>query len=92
MKDIYVANRVAKIKTLISYHDVTVMHVPTKDNPADDLSRGCNTKQLRASNWLTGPSWLITGESPEQSNINITVNELTVEINPVHPIPPLIDL
>ena len=51
-----------------------------------------DTKQLRTSNWLTGPSWLITGEFPEQSNINITVNELTVEINPVHPIPPLIDL
>ena len=41
---------------------------------------------------MHGPSWLLTREFPEQSNINIIVNELTVEINPVHPIPHLIDL
>ena len=66
------------------------MYVPTKDNPADHLSRGCSSKQLKLSNWLHGPSGLLTGEFPEQSNINVAVNELTVEINPVHPIPPLI--
>ena len=68
------------------------MYVPTKDNPADHLSRGCTSKQLKSSNWLHGPSWLLTHEFPEQTNINIAVNELTVEINPVHPIQPLIDL
>ena len=47
---------------------------------------------MKSSNWLHGPSWLLTREFPEQSNINIAVNKLTVEINPVHPIPPLIDL
>ena len=47
---------------------------------------------MKSSNWLHGPSWLLTREFPEQSNINIVVNELTVEISPVHPIPPLIDL
>ena len=65
------------------------MYVTTKDNPADYLSRGCSSKQLVASNWLHGPSWLLTGEFPEQSNVNVAVNELTVEINPI---PPLIDL
>ena len=34
----------------------------------------------------------LVNSRPEQSNINIIVNELTVEINPVLPIPPLIDL
>ena len=68
------------------------MYVPTKDNPADHLSRGCTSKHLVSSNWLHGPSWLLTREFPEQSNIDVVVNELTVEINPVHPIPPLIDL
>ena len=68
------------------------MYVPTKDNPADHLSRGCSSKPLKLSNWLQGPSWLLTGEFPEQSNINVAVNKLTVEINPVHPIRPLIDL
>ena len=68
------------------------MYIPNKDNPADHLSRGCTSKQLKTSNWLHGTSWLLTREFPEQSNINIIVNELTIEINPVHPIPPLIDL
>ena len=92
VKDVYIANRVAEVKTLANQYHVNIMYVPTKDNPADHLSLGCSSKQLKSSNWLHGPSWLLTGEFPEQTNINVTVNELTVEINPVHPIPPLIDL
>ena len=92
IKDVYIANRVAEVKTLVNQHQVNIMYVPTKDNPADHLSRGCTSKQLKSSNWLHGPSWLLTREFPEQTNINIAVNELTVEINPVHPIQPLIDL
>ena len=92
IKDVYIANRVAEVKTLVNQHQVNIMYVPTKDNPADHLSRGCTSKQLKSSNWLHGPSWLLTREFLEQTNINIAVNELTVEINPVHPIQPLIDL
>ena len=92
VKDVYIANRVAEIKTLVNHYHVNIMYVPTKDNPADYLSQGCTSKQLKSSNWLHGPSWLLTREFPEQSNIDIIVNELTVEINPVHPIPPLTDL
>ena len=92
MKDVYIANRVAEVKTLVNQYHVNIMYVPTNDNPADHLSRGCSSKQLKSSNWLHGPSWLLTREFPEQTNINIAVNELAVEINPVHPIPPLIDL
>ena len=68
------------------------MYVPTKDNPADYLSRGWTSNQLKSSNWLRGPSWLLTRSFLEQSNVNVVVNELTVEINPIHPIKPLIDL
>ena len=39
IKDVYVANRIAEVKTLITRHNVNVMYVPTKDNPADYLSR-----------------------------------------------------
>ena len=88
IKDVYIANRVAKVKTLVNQYQVNIMYVPTKDH----LSRGCSSKQLKSSNWIHGPSWLLTREFPEQTNINIAVNELTVEINPVHPIQPLIDL
>ena len=86
VKDVYIANRVAEVKTLVNQYHVNVMYVPTKDNPADHLSRGCSSKQLKSSNWLHSPSWLHTGEFPEQANINVAVNELTVEINPVYPI------
>ena len=92
IKDVYVANRTAEVKTLITWHKVSVMYVRTKDNPADYLSRGCTSTQLKSSNWLHGPSWLLTGNFPEQSNVDVVVNELTVEINPIHPIQPLINL
>ena len=92
IKDVYVANRTAEVKTLITRHKVNVMYVPTKDNPADYLSRGCTSNQLKSSNCLHGPSWLLTRNFPEQSNVNVVVNELTVEFNPIHPIKPLIDL
>ena len=92
VKDSYVANRVAEVKTLVINHNINIMYVPTKDNPADHLSRGCTSKKLKSSNWLYGPTWLLTGEFPEQSNLNIIVNVLTVEINPIHPTPPIIDL
>ena len=91
VKDVYMANRVDEIKTLVNHYHVNIMYVPTKDNP-DHLSQGCTSKQLNSSNWLHGPSWLLTREFSEQSNINIVVNELTVEMNTVHPVPPLIDL
>ena len=73
IKDVYIANRVGEVKTLVNQYHETVMYVPTKDNPADHLSRGCSSKQLVASNWLHGPSWLLTGEFPEQSNINVAL-------------------
>ena len=38
IKDVYVANRIAEVKTLITRHNVNVMYVPTKANPADYLS------------------------------------------------------
>ena len=74
IKDVYVAKRTAEVKTLITRHKVNVMYVPTKDNPADYLSRGCTSNQLKSSNWLHGPSWLLTGNFPEQSNVIVIVN------------------
>ena len=38
IKDVYVANRVAEVKTLVTRHSINIMYIPTKDNPADYLS------------------------------------------------------
>ena len=68
------------------------MHVPTESNPADLLSRGCTTNKLKFSIWQHGPDWLTTQHYPEQTHIHIATNELVVEINPVNPVPPVLDL
>ena len=67
----YVANRVAEVKNILAQHSIQVKYVSTKDNPADYLSRGCSSKQLKSNNWLHGPSWLLTCEFPEQTNLEV---------------------
>ena len=68
------------------------MHVPTETNPADLLSFGSTTNKLKTSIWQHGPEWLATQHYPEQSHMHVATNELVVEINPVNPIPPVLDL
>ena len=36
--------------------------------------------------------WLSTQHYPEQTHIHVATNELLVEINPVNPVPPVLDL
>ena len=54
----YVKNRTAKIRDLSDGY--TFLHVGTKDNPADLISRGIDLDTLVKSHmWFHGPSWLI---------------------------------
>ena len=94
LKDVYIANRVAEIQTLIISLGITVNYVPTNDNPGDLVSRGCTVNKLKSSNWMHGPVWLLTQEYPKQDNEEVVavVQELAVEINPINPVPPVIDL
>ena len=94
LKDVglYVANRVAEIQTVIISLEINIHYVPTNDNPANSVSRGCTVNKLKSSNWMHGPDWLVTREYPVQDNEAVVVNELTVEINPINPVPPIIDL
>ncbi|KAL7725357.1 hypothetical protein ACLKA6_009774 [Drosophila palustris] len=52
----FVANRVADIQE--STPEVDWRHVPTKENPADLVSRGCTVDELNASFWFKGPDFL----------------------------------
>ena len=53
----FIANRVQEIRDSLPVEHWT--YVPTADNPADLLTRGLSTQQLRTSRlWRCGPSWL----------------------------------
>ena len=91
-KDVYVANGVAEIQTLVSSLQISIMHVLTESNPADLLSRGCITSKLKSCIWQHGPDWLTTQHYPEQTHLNVAINELVVEINPINPVPPVLNL
>ncbi|XP_046807525.1 uncharacterized protein LOC124420040 [Lucilia cuprina] len=53
----FVSNRVSEIQELSD--QATWRHVPTKENPADIVSRGCNVEELVDSIWFNGPKFLL---------------------------------
>ena len=52
----FVANRVAEIQETTNAEEWR--HVPTRENPADDASRGVPVSSLMESRWLHGPEFL----------------------------------
>lgn len=55
----YVANRVTKIQDATEH--ATWDHVPSKDNPADLISRGISPEEIEHKElWWSGPEWLAT--------------------------------
>ena len=48
--------------------------------------------KLKNSIWQHGPEWLTTQHYPEQTHIHVATNELVIKINPVNPVPPVLDL
>ncbi|XP_069160245.1 uncharacterized protein [Procambarus clarkii] len=69
-------NHVSEIKQVSA--GFQLLHVPTKDNPADLLSRGMVFKQFtKADTWFHGPRWLVNGSWPEQKPHVITTQTIT---------------
>ena len=52
----FVANRVSEIQE--SSRNVQWRHVPSKENPADIVSRGCTAAELPKTIWFSGPDFL----------------------------------
>ena len=52
----FVANRVAEIQD--ATRPEVWHHVPTRDNPADDASRGLSAQELVCPRWMHGPEFL----------------------------------
>ena len=54
--DVFVANRVQEIQENTSVDQWK--YVESKQNPADEISRGLKTQELLNSRWITGPEFL----------------------------------
>ncbi|XP_069187100.1 uncharacterized protein [Procambarus clarkii] len=77
----YVSNRVRETRELSAGYKLR--HVPTKDNPADYLSRGLTSKQLvKTEMWFNGPQWLVSGQWPQQKPQVIVTNITTPVVDP----------
>lgn len=74
----FVANRVSEIQNLT--HDITWRHVPSKQNPADVVSRGCLAMDLHNTFWFTGPTFLTESEiywpNSEIENVELPIQEI----------------
>ena len=46
MKNVFVANRVNEIKQLQNKYRINFLHVPSEENVADLLTRGCSTNTV----------------------------------------------
>lgn len=55
----FMANRIRRIQQ----YGLTFLYIPTKDNPADIASRGCEVRELSSSLWLQGPRMLTVSRS-----------------------------
>ena len=56
---VFVSNRVKVINEFADQHHATWSYCPTKDNPADLLTRGIPADQVLSSSlWVSGPSWI----------------------------------
>ncbi|KRY43585.1 hypothetical protein T03_6748, partial [Trichinella britovi] len=75
----FIQNRVEVIRQLTS--PVLWRHCPTKNNPADLLSRGSTVKQMASQPlWWHGPPWLMEDkdcnfESKDYPSINLEIDE-----------------
>lgn len=75
---VFVSNRVQEIQD--STHRGQWQYVDTKQNPADEASRGMKTDELRHSRWILGPEflWKEEGEwlnSDEQEHTGTLMND-----------------
>jgi hypothetical protein len=87
---VFVQNRVTEIRNFTGQ----VKYVPTKDNPADLLTRGISASELKESDlWWSGPSWLSNGNYPSCDltddavllQATSTENIAITEVNPPQP-------
>ncbi|KAL7724201.1 hypothetical protein ACLKA6_005768 [Drosophila palustris] len=70
----FVSNRVAEIQEWTE--NAEWRHVPTKQNPADIVSRGCDVDELVTSIWFNGPSFLKEPRDSWPVNQHLVTDEM----------------
>ena len=76
-KDSFVRRHIDEIR---NFDNLLIAHVPSEDNPADDVSRGLSSSELKESlRWWHGPSWLLDRQNwPDPSPSQVSdVHELS---------------
>ncbi|XP_055855988.1 uncharacterized protein LOC129919162 [Episyrphus balteatus] len=75
----FVGNRVAEIQDTTK--EVVWRHVPTHENPADVVSRGCTVDEIKNSLWFEGPSFLVNEEEewPSTAEIHLSPEETSLQ-------------
>ena len=69
----FITNRVEEIHSI----STCWKYCPSADNPADLLTRGITTEQLRSSDlWVHGPTWLLTQSAWDPAEVLLTCLEL----------------
>ncbi|XP_065918796.1 uncharacterized protein [Dysidea avara] len=84
--NVFVAHRVTQILELSGSE--SWRYCPTQDNPADLLTRGISSSQLKSSMlWIHGPQWLPSENSWPvwQSSPNIEMQALAVTVTTFNP-------
>ncbi|XP_052855140.1 uncharacterized protein LOC128263903 [Drosophila gunungcola] len=77
---VFVSNRVAEIQ---EWSEKAIWrHVPTKVNPADIVSRGCDVEELTTSIWFGGPSFLLDSENnwPVNKHFELPADVMSMEL------------
>lgn len=74
----FVANRISEIQTLSN--DIPWKHVPSKQNPADIVSRGTSAEELPNTIWFSGPEFLYRDKShwPQTIEADIAIDETLI--------------
>ncbi|XP_070576393.1 uncharacterized protein [Ptychodera flava] len=72
---VFIANRVKEIRGI----SFTAKYCPTKENPADLLTRGISARNLETNKlWWNGPSWLHHGDWPISELFDSAVHHVSL--------------
>ena len=97
-KTVFIQNKLKKLDQLCEIHPVTFSFVEGYSNPADAVTRAMSYRQLSKTNYLSGPSFLISSDeqisradiltvtlpSIHSSKTTVNISKLEQVVSPEH--------